>query len=253
LRANTTANDNTAAGCGAMRDNTTGEMNSVLGASTLMLNTTGSRNTASGWNALVTNTIGEDNVAMGLQSLGSNRTGSRNIAIGAGAGANQVDGDDNIYVGSRGAVYPESGVTRIGTEGAQTMTFLAGVFGVTPPPGSAVGVVVTADGQLGTLSSSRRYKEAIQDMGEASDGLMRLRPVSKPIDYGLIAEEEAEVYPDLVVYSGSGEPETVQYHKLGPMILNELQKQQRILEERAAEIAELRARLSRLEEPARRP
>lgn len=62
---------------------------------------------------------------------------------------------------------------------------------------------------LGTISSSRRFKKDIQDMGNASANLMRLRPVtyrykqsfddgSEPIQYGLIAEELAEVYPDLV-------------------------------------------------------
>ena len=73
-------------------------------------------------------------------------------------------------------------------------------------------------------------------MGDASNGLMSLRPVtfrykqpykdgSKPIDYGLIAEEVAQVYPDLAVEGADGEIETVQYQKLTPMLLNELQKQ----------------------------
>ena len=72
-------------------------------------------------------------------------------------------------------------------------------------------------------------------MGDASGNLLRLRPVtyrykqpyadeSKPMDYGLIAEEVAEVYPDLVVRGKDGQLETVQYHKLTPMLLNEVQK-----------------------------
>src|ERR1700677_2556567 len=87
-----------------------------------------------------------------------------------------------------------------------------------------------------TASSSRRFKEDIQDMGDTSSGLMRLRPVtfrykqpyqdgSKPIDYGLVAEEVADVYPDLVAYSPSGEVQTVQYQKINAMLLNEVQKQ----------------------------
>ncbi len=91
----------------------------------------------------------------------------------------------------------------------------------------------------------------IQDMASASSGLLRLRPVtfrykrpyadgSKPIDYGLIAEEVAEVYPDLVVRNADGQIETVQYQKLTPMLLNELQKQN-------ATIAALEERLARLE------
>jgi len=72
-------------------------------------------------------------------------------------------------------------------------------------------------------------------MGDASDGLLRLRPVtfhykkpyadgSKPIQYGLIAEEVAEVYPGLVVRGKDGQVETVQYYKLDAMLLNEVQK-----------------------------
>ncbi|MFN7978675.1 MAG: tail fiber domain-containing protein, partial [Vicinamibacterales bacterium] len=127
-------------------------------------------------------------------------------------------------------------------------------------------------GQLGTVNSSRRFKEDIQDMGEASSGLMRLRPVtyryskayadgSKPIDYGLIAEEVAEIYPDLVVKTADGQIETVQYQKVNAMLLNEVQKQHReaaaqrdVLAEQRAVIAaqqqaldELKARLAALE------
>jgi hypothetical protein len=103
-------------------------------------------------------------------------------------------------------------------------------------------VMIDSNGQLGTVSSSRRFKEDIQDMGQASSNLLRLRPVtfrykrpyadgSKPIEYGLIAEEVAEVYPDLVVRGKDGQVETVQYQKLTPMLLNELQKLRHDLQE----------------------
>jgi hypothetical protein len=98
-----------------------------------------------------------------------------------------------------------------------------------------VPVLIDGNGQLGTVLSSIRFKEDVQDMAEASSGLLRLRPVtfrykkpyadgSKPVDYGLIAEEVAEVYPDLVVKSADGQIQTVQYQKLTPMLLNEVQK-----------------------------
>ena len=72
-------------------------------------------------------------------------------------------------------------------------------------------------------------------MGDFSSNLLRLRPVTyrykqpyadgtKPLDYGLIAEEVAELYPDLVVRGRDGQVETVQYHKLTPMLLNEVRK-----------------------------
>jgi hypothetical protein len=99
-------------------------------------------------------------------------------------------------------------------------------------------MIDSATGQLGTVSSSRRYKEDIHDMGDASRDLMRLRPVtfrykkpfddgSKPIQYGLIAEEVAEVYPDMVAHSADGQIETVKYQLLDPMLLNEVQRQQK--------------------------
>jgi hypothetical protein len=113
---------------------------------------------------------------------------------------------------------------------------VAGVSGVATGLGSPVPVLIDANGQLGTMNSSLRFKEDIQDMGDASSALMSLRPVtfrykqpytdgSKPIDYGLIAEEVANVYPGLVAYSPSGEFQTVQYQKVNAMLLNEVQKQ----------------------------
>jgi hypothetical protein len=98
--------------------------------------------------------------------------------------------------------------------------------------------VIDSSGQLGTVNSSRRFKEDIREMGDASRGLMRLRPVtfryrkpfadgSEPIQYGLIAEEVAEIYPDLVAHSANGQIETVKYQVLDAMLLNEVQRQQK--------------------------
>ena len=116
-------------------------------------------------------------------------------------------------------------------------------------------MVIDGNGQLGTINSSIRFKEDVRDMASASDGLFRLRPVtyrykqayadgSKPTDYGLIAEEVAEVYPDLVVKNTDGQIQTVQYQKLTPMLLNEVQKQHRQLEEQAKTIQELQKQLA---------
>src|SRR4030095_12854937 len=126
-----------------------------------------------------------------------------------------------------------------------------------------VNVLIDGNGQLGTINSSRRFKEDIRDMGGASTGLLKLRPVtfrykepyadgSRPLDYGLIAEEVGEVYPDLVVKSADGEVETVQYHKLTPMLLNEVQKQHEQLrqqrddfEKQAESVRALKEQISR--------
>jgi cell fate (sporulation/competence/biofilm development) regulator YmcA (YheA/YmcA/DUF963 family) len=121
----------------------------------------------------------------------------------------------------------------------------------------AIEVMIDQNGQLGTVNSSIRFKEDVHDMAAASDGLMRLRPVtyrykqpyadgSKPIDYGLIAEEVAEVYPDLVVKDADGQIQTVQYQKLTPMLLNELQKEHRLLEQQAETIQQLQQQLAAL-------
>ena len=102
--------------------------------------------------------------------------------------------------------------------------------------------MIDSNGQFGTVNSSIRFKEDVHDMAAASDGLLRLRPVtyrykqpyadgSKPVDYGLIAEEVAEVYPDLVVKGADGQIQTVQYQKLTPMLLNEVQKEHKLLEQ----------------------
>lgn len=103
-----------------------------------------------------------------------------------------------------------------------------------------------------TLSaqSSERYKDDIHDMAEASTNLMRLRPVTfhykeaydagdGQLQYGLIAEEVADVFPDLVVYNEDGTPETVKYHLLATLLLNELQKQYQVNQEQAEAFARL--------------
>jgi hypothetical protein len=267
LFTNTTGVSNTASGVDALYSNTTGGNNTANGAQALYSNTTGGGNTASGDNALAFNTTGGSNTATGFQALinttGSNNTaigraaglnlttGSNNIAIGLNAGLNLATGINNIDIGNTGA--GESDTIRIGT--GQTATFIAGINGATSAGG--VAVFVNGSGQLGTTASSRRFKEDIREIAEESDGLMRLRPVAfryKPeIDptglaqYGLIAEEVAEVYPDLVVYDRDGKPETVRYHLVNALLLNEVQKQHRTIESQQTEIEELKARLSRIE------
>ena len=118
----------------------------------------------------------------------------------------------------------------------------------------AIPVVIDSAGQLGTVSSSARFKEEISDMAEASSGLLKLRPVSFRYkgqagdrkQFGLIAEEVEEVLPELVVCDSSGGPETVLYHEMPAMLLNELQKQQKRLES-AGRDRGLEARLAALE------
>jgi hypothetical protein len=262
LQSNTTGSSNTASGLGALGSNTTGNNNMASGVNALLFNTTGSLNTASGAAALVLNTTGSFNTASGVNALVNNITGIGNIAIGYQAAFNVASGNSgNIHIGSQGS-FGDSATIRIGQ--IQTSFFAAGVSGVTTGL-AAVPVLIDGNGQLGTVSSSIRFKEDVEDMAEASSGLLRLRPVtfrykkpyadgSKPIDYGLIAEEVAEVYPDLVVKSADGQIQTVQYQKLTPMLLNEVQKQRQQMEWQAAQMEQqqelngkLEARLAALE------
>ena len=171
------------------------------GEGALVNNSIGFSNTATGAAALNNNTTGSSNTAIGDSALINNSIGSGNTAIGRDAGAN-ADGNSNIYISNVGQA-GESNTTRIGQ--AQDRTFIAGVSGITTdlPTGSAV--FVDTDGQLGTVLSSKRFKDNIRDMGKSSNGLMRLRPLTfrykkayangeRPLQYGLIAEEVAEVY-----------------------------------------------------------
>jgi hypothetical protein len=258
---NTTGSANTASGIDALANNTTADANTASGVSALGNNTTGGWNTASGAFVLVHNTTGGDNTAIGAEALGGNTTGNYNIAIGFNAGGNLTTGDHNIVIGNTaGSVIGESNTIRIGD--VQTTTFIAGIDGATSAAG--VAVFVNSDGQLGTLTSSARFKDDIRDMGEGSEGLFKLRAVSfrykEEIDptgleqYGLVAEEVANVYPDLVTRNAAGEPQAVRYHFLLPMLVNEVQKDRRTiegqrlrLEAEQIELESMKARLARIE------
>jgi hypothetical protein len=251
LISNITGFQNTANGSYALFFNTTGFQNTANGFGALYFNTTGYNNIAIGEEALFSNTTGSENIAIGYAALSSNTTGSNNIALGSRAGVGTTIGSNNIAIGSSGPA-AESNAIRIGTPGWQTSTYVAGINGVTASRG--VPVFINANGQLGTITSSRRFKNAIKDMGPVTDRLMKLRPVTfrykdsaeqgtHALQYGLIAEEVAKVYPDLVQYDKAGKPFTIYYHLLTPMLLNELQKAHHRYEAQQTEITALKAAL----------
>ncbi len=229
LNANTIGIDNTAIGYNALAASTTGTDNTAIGYGALAANTTGtSFNTAVGSGALTVNTTGADNTALGYQALTANVTGSSNIALGYQAGQSLVSGSGNIYINADAGSSSESNATRIGT--SQTSCFIAGLdIGVS---GDAV-VVDTTTGQLGITLSSRRFKNSIEDMGELSSSIFKLRPVTfiynndvtENIQYGLIAEEVDQHFPYIVTKDENGLPYTIRYHLLPVLLLNELQKQ----------------------------
>jgi hypothetical protein len=256
--------NNTYVGNSAGVSNAGGSSNVFFGASAGQNNSTGNNNEFIGLGTGQSNTTGSNNTAVGNGALSSNTTGMNNIAIGQNAGDSVTSSNigNNIDIGNSGmstdGAAANTGVIRIGTAGTQTSFFVAGVSGMMTGSADAVAVLIDSNGQLGTVNSSRRFKEDIQDMGDASSGLLRLHPVtfrykqpfadgSKPIEYGLIAEEVAEVYPDLVAHSADGKIETVKYQVLDSMLLNELQKQADQNRQQAEQIRLLEQRLAAVE------
>jgi hypothetical protein len=241
LASNTIGNNNTANGEAALFNNTIGNNNSATAVNALSNNTSGNNNTANGFEALFNNTTGNANTAYGFRAL-RNTTGSRNIGLGGGAGSNLTTGDNNIVIGNSGFA-ADSNRIRIGTIGTQTDTFIAGIRGAAVQNG--LPVVVGGQGKLGTLPSSVRFKEAIKPMDNASEAILALKPVtfryknqtnSMP-QFGLVAEDVAEVNPDLVVRDETGEIYTVRYEAVNAMLLNEFLKEHRKNEEQEARIA----------------
>jgi hypothetical protein len=246
-----TANENTAIGAGALLSNTTGASNTATGESALFSNTTGARNTAIGWQALVNNTTGASNTAIGWQALFNNTTGARNTAIGIEALESNTTGSDNIALGRRAGFNVSAGdnVICIGANvlgnNIPNSCFIGNIRGVTTGIANAIPVVIDSAGQLGTMSSSRRFKKEIKPMDKASEAILTLKPVTFHYksdnagtpQFGLIAEEVAAVNPDLVVRDNNGEIYTVRYDAVNAMLLNEFLKEHRKNEEQEATIA----------------
>jgi hypothetical protein len=260
---NTTGFGNTFSGVASGERNTTGSGNTFSGFQAGTSNA-GSNNTFSGYDAGYYNTTGIENTFSGYQAGYNNTTGSYNTFSGYLAGINNFTGSYDVYISTQGPLSgTESNTIRLGDPSLQTSVYVAGIYGTTASGG--IPVYINSNGQLGTLISSRRFKEQIRDMGDSSTALMKLRPVTflyKPeydkgertLQYGLIAEEVAEVYPDLVAYGPDGKPYTVKYQYLTTILLNEVQKQYRRAEDEAEviksqdqKIEDLEQRLSRLE------
>lgn len=266
-----TGNNSTAVGSSALASATVGTSNVAVGSGAMAIATTGSNCTAVGANTLTGQTTGTINTAIGSAALASVTTSSTNVALGSSAGTLLVTGaGDNLFLGHQagaalltgssnvligfqtGSAYigaesnnilvnsagvaAESGVMRLGTTGVGAgltgKTWVAGVRGVTTDVNDAVAVLIDSTGQMGTTSSSERYKDGIQDMSDYSSKLLDSRPVtfiyksdkSRQRVPGLIAEEFAQLYPDMVVYDSEGRPDTIQYQELPAMLLNEIKK-----------------------------
>ena len=255
LYANISGIENTADGGYALYSNTNGSYNTGNGEDALHYNTSGSNNTANGFQSLFHNTTGSYNTANGINALYSNTTGINNIAEGYQAGYNIITGNNNIEIGNVGTTN-DNNTIYIGTQGVQTNTSIAGIFGATTASG--VPVYVTSSGQLGTLTSSARFKQDIQSMNNASEVLLSLHPVTfhykSEIDpqaipqFGLVAEEVEKVAPDLVAHDDKGKIYTVRYEAVNAMLLNEFLKQHHQVEEQNTEIETLKQSVTELKQ-----
>jgi len=275
LYSNTIGNANTATGTNAMFSNTTGSTNMASGANALFNNTTGDNNTASGFYALFSNTTGNYNVADGYESLYSNTTGAFNAGYGAFVLYNNTTGNFNTATGPGALFSNTSGSNNIAigltagfalTTGSGNICIGAGVNGVagesnttrirnvysTVANGRAV--YVNADNKIGTLSSSRRFKQDIHPMDKKSETLFALKPVtfrykkdvdpSQALSFGLIAEQVAQVSPELITRDEEGKPQTVRYEAVNAMLLNEFLKEHKKNQMQEQQIADLRSTIT---------
>ncbi len=253
----TSGNNNTAAGYKALYSNTTGHDNTANGAAALQSNTSNA-NTANGAGALTKNTTGDSNTADGYRALTNNTTGADNVALGYYAGASLTTGSDNVDIANMG-VAGESNTIRIGTQGEQVATYVAGIYGATASGGTAV--YINSSGQLGTATSSARFKRDIRLMDKESEALLALRPVTfrykQQLDpagipqFGLVAEEVEKVNPDLVVRDADGKPYSVRYEAVNAMLLSEFLKEHKAFLEERSKVEKLEALLEGVNERLR--
>jgi hypothetical protein len=238
LQSNTEGNTNVAVGETALGSNTTGIANIAIGYQAL-LNNTSSANMASGYGALEDNTTGEANTAYGINALSQNTTGSHNTALGTGAGVSVTTATNVIAISANG-------------ENVSNTCYIGNIFGVTSA--GAAAVYVNSDGKLGTTPSSKRFKAEIKPMDKASEVLLALKPVTFHYksdakgtpQFGLVAEEVAEMNPDLVVRDKEGGIYTVRYEQINAMLLNEFLKEHHRNEEQQATIARLQKQIEAL-------
>jgi len=262
LFSNTIGANNTASGFLALSSNTsdnpnTATGNTAPGATALLSNTTGFDNTATGFKTLFSNTSGDHNTADGNEALLNNDTGFANTAIGVDALLFNTSGAFNTALGfeAGSSVTTASHVITIGTTGANVSNscYIGGIAGQTVGAGGST-CYVDNDGKLGVFLSARRFKTDIADMGAASEALLRLRPVTfryKPElgsgntpQFGLVAEEVAEVNPELVTCDAKGDLSTVRYEAVNAMLLNEFLKEHRKVEELGSAVAKQEATIT---------
>jgi hypothetical protein len=241
---NFAASNNTGTGFQALFNNTTSELNVAVGdfalASFNGTTVTDGANTALGSIALTAETSGQENTAVGRRALESLTAGSNNTAVGWRAGDNVLTASGTVCIGSSTAGANDNDTTYIRNVGTTLQPFSAGVVDFV--------TVRLSDNRLGRNASSQRYKEDIKAMDKASEAIYQLKPVTyrykkaidpnQNLDYGLVAEDVAKIDPKLAIRDGNGQIESVRYMAIYNMMLNELIKEHRKVEELQATVAQ---------------
>jgi hypothetical protein len=246
--------ENTAAGVAALLLNATGSFNNAVGSTALEFNSTGFFNNAVGRGALQSNVDGSQNNALGDLALFLNTSGGSNTAVGDDALFNNVDGSNNVAVGDEAgtSIVSASNMVAIGAPGAgpyadiSNTCFIGSIYNQpVSDSGTAQDTYVDQFNVLGFLPSSRRVKHDIKPMDKASEALLAFKPVTFKYNsdktgktqYGLIAEDVAEVAPDLVFRDTNGDVQTVRFEQVGMMLLNEFLKEHNKVEQLQATVA----------------
>jgi len=236
---NSTASLNVCAiGYHSCRAMTTALYSVALGYQSLASITTASYSTAIGYNSLWQAT-GEKNTCIGANSGYTITTGTKNIMIGNSADVDTGARTNNINIGGTTTpAYDDTIQIGFSTTSSQKC-YIDGIYGITTISGTTNSVLISATGQLGTISSLKSKKRDIRTMGNYSARIHKLEPVLfkwKPEvcntdaqQWGLIADEVNEIFPELARHDKDGNLCSVAYHELTPLILNEVISMRKII------------------------
>jgi uncharacterized coiled-coil protein SlyX len=233
-------NGNNAFGVQALTSNVDGETNNAFGTFALFSNVSGVWNNAFGFAALSSST-GDFNTAMGDSAGATITTGNHNACFGEGAGNGIVTADNQVAINVP-AAGPFADISNT--------CFIGSIFNQpVSDAGSAQDVFVDQFNVLGFVASTRRVKHDIKPMDKASEMLYGLKPVTYKYNsdktgrtqFGLIAEEVAEVAPDLVIRDNNGDVQTVRFEQIGMIMLNEFLKEHRTVEQLKSKVAKQEA------------
>ena len=251
---NTTGGADNAFGVNALRDNDTGTFNNAHGREALFNNVSGNENNAFGDLALL-NSDSFGNSAFGDDALINVTSGDNNTGVGNEAGNSILDGSNNVCIGNNAGIgiVSASNQVAIGVPAAgpfadiSNTCFIGSIFNQpVSDAGTAQDTYVDQFNVLGFLPSSKRFKHDIKPMDKASGAILALKPVTFKYNtdkngktqYGLIAEEVAEVAPDLVFRDKNGDVQTVRSEQINMMLLNEFLKEHKKVQNLEATVAQ---------------